>query len=91
MHEHGKGNPNQQYIGKPGKTKIANCEFMGIHTKDFGETAYLQEELNRDVHWYTYLNELAQQENGVILSKNLAAALEVKVGMLWIVPDMGIP
>lgn len=63
-----------------GKTKIANCEFMGIHTKDFGETAYLQEELNRDVHWYTYLNELAQQENGVILSKNLAAALEVKVG-----------
>ena len=37
-----------------GKTKIANCEFMGIHTKDFGETAYLQEELNRDVHWYTY-------------------------------------
>ena len=59
---------------------IANCEFMGIHTKDFGETAYLQEELNRDVHWYTYLNELAQQENGVILSKNLAAALEVKVG-----------
>ena len=43
-----------------GKTKIANCEFMGIHTKDFGETAYLQEELNRDVHWYTYLNELAQ-------------------------------
>lgn len=63
-----------------GKTNIANCEFMGIHTKDFGETAYLQEELNAEVHWYTYLNKLAKQENGLILSKNLAAALEVKVG-----------
>ena len=65
-----------------GKKKIADCEFMGIHTKDFGQTAYLQEELNKKEHWYTYLNALATQENGVILSKNLANALEVKVGDL---------
>lgn len=63
-----------------GKTSVENCEFMGIHTKEFGETAYLQEELNRTEHWYTYLNALSQKENGVIISSNLAARLDVKEG-----------
>lgn len=66
-------------IGKGGKS-VKNCEMMGINTKEFGETAYLKDELNQDVHWYTYLNELATHTGGIIISRNLADALEVKVG-----------
>lgn len=56
------------------------CIFMGVHTKEFGETAYLKEELNLDTHWYTYLNALAENPNGVIISSNMAKEMEVEVG-----------
>lgn len=67
-------------VVRKGKQSVPNCEMMGIHTKQFGEIANMQEELNRDVHWYTYLNELAKTERGVIISRNLAETLEVQVG-----------
>ena len=67
-------------VVKKGKKSVPQCEIMGIHTKEFGETASLQAELNQEVHWYTYLNELAKNERGVIISSNLAKTMEVKVG-----------
>lgn len=65
-----------------GKTKKAeNVFFMGIHTKEFGETALLPGE-GSEHHWYLDLNELAKQPEGVIISSNLANELEVSVGDL---------
>jgi putative ABC transport system permease protein len=52
---------------------------MGIHTKEFGETAYLRDGLT-DKHWYNYLNALAEETEGVIISRNLAKMMEKEVG-----------
>lgn len=57
-----------------------NTIVMGINTKEFGETASLKDELNYPTHWYTYLNELAKNPNGTIISSNLAKLFELKVG-----------
>lgn len=56
-----------------------DCLLMGIHTKEFGETAVLAEGLS-DPHWFHALNALAQDPDGVIISENLAEQLHVKVG-----------
>jgi len=63
-----------------GGSVIADCQIMGIQTKEFGETAIFREEWNRNDHWYTYLNALGREVDGVILSKNLADKLGVAVG-----------
>lgn len=52
---------------------------MAIHTKEFGETAELDGNLN-DKHWFYYLNELAKNPTGVLISSNLAKKYELKVG-----------
>lgn len=63
-----------------GKSKKAeNVFFMGIHTKEFGETAILPGEGSRH-HWYLDLNELAKEPEGIIISSNLAKELGVSVG-----------
>lgn len=59
---------------------VSDCMVMGIHTKEFGETAYLKPELYGDNHWFNQLNDISQNNNGIIISSNLAAALEVDVG-----------
>lgn len=56
-----------------------NCLLMGINTKEFGQTAKLREGLN-DTHWFNYLNALAQEPKGVIISSNLAKKYELEVG-----------
>ena len=64
-----------------GTNSLEKCVIlMGINTKEFGQTAYLKEELNSDVHWFNYLNALAEKPNGVIISSNLAEALGRGVG-----------
>lgn len=62
-----------------GKT-IMDCMVMGIHTKEFGETAFLKEELYGDTHWYHWLNDLGQKRSGIIVSRNLAEELEIEEG-----------
>ena len=52
---------------------------MGINTKEFGETAELQDGLS-EKHWYHYLNELSQSTNGVLISRNLAEKYQLSVG-----------
>lgn len=42
---------------------------MGIHTKEFGEITWLDRDLIGD-HYYNYLNALAQEPNGVLVSSN---------------------
>lgn len=55
------------------------AELWGIHTKEFGETASLQDGLN-DEHWYHALNALAENAEGVIISRNVADILQLSVG-----------
>ncbi|MCM1288058.1 MAG: ABC transporter permease [Clostridium sp.] len=63
------------------KDRVSNkITLMGIYSKEFGETANFKEELNKDVHWYTYLNALAENPDGVIISSNLAEVYDFKLG-----------
>lgn len=62
---------------------------MGIYSKEFGETANFKDELNKQTHWYTYLNELAVNPDGVIISANLAKLYELKLGDTLSVSRMG--
>lgn len=58
---------------------VAQTKLMGIHTKEFGETASLMDGLN-EKHWFHALNALATEPDGVIISGNLADKLKVKEG-----------
>lgn len=62
-----------------GKEKLTEGKLFGIHTREFGETAVLQEGLNEE-HWFYALNALAQNADGVILSRNVAEQLQLSVG-----------
>ncbi len=59
--------------------QVDTIMFMAINTKEFGETAYLRDELSPE-HWYNYLNALAVENDGVIISSNMASKYEIKVG-----------
>lgn len=66
-----------------GSGSISDAYLMAINTKEFGETAKLQSDQNDDIndaHWFNYLNELAKEPDGVIISSNLVKALGLKVG-----------
>ena len=66
-----------------GSGSVSDAYLMAINTKEFGETAKLQSDKNDDIndaHWFNYLNELAKEPDGVIISSNLAKALGLKVG-----------
>ena len=59
--------------------RLDRVTLLGINTKEFGSTAYLKDGLN-DIHWFNYLNALAQTTNGAIISKNMAEELDIEVG-----------
>lgn len=48
---------------------LKNVDLMGIHTREFGETAWFDESL-LPRPWHEYLNALAQNSRAVLLSKN---------------------
>ena len=62
-----------------GKGKLEGGKLLGIHTREFGETAVLQDGLNEE-HWFHALNALARNADGVILSRNVAEQLQLSVG-----------
>lgn len=70
---------DNQAVIVAGNSSEQDCRLMGINTKEFGETADLQDGLN-DKHWFYALNALAETSNGVIISSNLAEKYELKVG-----------
>ena len=61
------------------RKKEVGCLLLAINTKEFGETASLQDGLN-DKHWFYYLNDLGQNPKGIIISRNLAEKYELNVG-----------
>lgn len=61
------------------KTEKQMITLMGIHTKDFGETAWFSDGL-LDRHWYHYLNAISQNTNAVLVSTNFKNVLGYKTG-----------
>ncbi len=61
------------------KGEFENTVLMGIHTKEFGETAIFQEEL-LDYHWYEYLNAISQNPQAILMSQNAADEFGFAVG-----------
>lgn len=52
---------------------------MGIHTEEFGKTAYMPDGI-LDKHWYHYLNAMAQNPYGVLMSSNARDNLGLSEG-----------
>lgn len=61
-----------------------NAQFMAIITDEFGKTAYMPEDATK-FHWYYYLNALAENPNGAIVSRNYAELNSLRVGDNFIV------
>ena len=59
--------------------KLTNVLLMGIHTKEFGETAYFKENLLQD-HYHTYLNAISQNAQAVLVSANFRDKYGYKLG-----------
>lgn len=55
------------------------ASLMGINTKEFGEVADFKTEL-MDSHWYNYLNLIAEEENGILVSSNFKDMYGYKIG-----------
>ena len=66
------------YVTQSKKGRIATT-VMGIHTKEFGETTEMPREL-LEKHYYEYLNELAVEPEGVLVSRNFQTVQDYKVG-----------
>ena len=59
--------------------KIENVTLMGIHTKEFGETAWFKDSLT-SIHWYEYLNAIAQNSRAILLSSQFRDSYGFQVG-----------
>ena len=60
------------------KLEVGNM-LMAISTKEFGETAVLEGNVN-DKHWFYYLNALGKNPKGVLISSNLAKKYDLHEG-----------
>ncbi|MBR5546968.1 MAG: ABC transporter permease [Clostridia bacterium] len=58
-------------VSVSGGGTIKNIQLMGIHTREFGSVAWYKDSLS-DVHWYHYLNAMAQNSRAVLVSRNFA-------------------
>ncbi len=58
---------------------VKNIQIMGIHTKTFGETAWLKDGLLKS-HFYEYLNAMATHSRAVLLSRNFETNYKLKLG-----------
>ncbi len=56
-----------------------DVQLMGIHTREFGENTFLKSALLDD-YYYNYLNQLAAEPSGVIVSESFRTQLGYNVG-----------
>ncbi len=61
---------------------IEECNTYAIDPYEFGKTIHSEEEMLNGEHWYTYLNLLSQNPNGVIVSTQMAENLKLEVGSM---------
>lgn len=66
------------YVEDKAGTK-QNTTVMGIHTREFGSLTWVDYDLN-DKHYYEYLNDLAVDADGVLVSDNFRSALGYEIG-----------
>lgn len=66
------------YVSANSQT-VKDVHFMAIHTKDFGNSAWMPEGYSAE-HWYHALNALSQRPDGAIISSNLAKQCALEVG-----------
>lgn len=59
--------------------KINDAMLMGIHTKEFGETAWFKESL-LPLHYHEYLNAISQNSKAILVSSNFQEIYGYKVG-----------
>lgn len=59
--------------------KIKNAMLMGIHTKEFGETAWFKEEL-LPLHQNEYLNAISQNSQAILASSNFHEIYGYEIG-----------
>lgn len=72
------------YLSSDGLLQDRNGErqkltVMGIHTREFGEITWVDQELNGR-HYYEYLNDLAPDADGVLVSENCRTKLGYEIG-----------
>ena len=56
-----------------------NANMMAIHTKEFGEITWVDSELLEE-HYYNYLNALAVEPNGVLVSRSFQTQQGYEIG-----------
>lgn len=59
--------------------KIKGAMLMGIHTKEFGETAWFKDSL-LPAHWYEYLNAMSTNSHAVLVSSNFRDNYGYQIG-----------
>lgn len=59
--------------------KINNATLMGIHTKEFGETAWFKENL-LPYHYHEYLNALSKNPSAILVSSNFRDLYDCEIG-----------
>ncbi|MGF7142119.1 putative ABC transport system permease protein [Anaerotaenia torta] len=69
---------NKEITVQVDKGKIT-AALMGINSKEFGQTAYFKNNL-LDAHWYHYLNKLARERDGILVSSNFRDLYGYKIG-----------
>lgn len=67
----------RSYVTIDGKEH--NITLMGIHTKEFGEQTWVDRNLTEE-HYYASLNKLADNPDGILVSRNFQTQLNCKVG-----------
>ena len=70
---------NDRVTVNAGGESMDNIQFMAINTKDFGNASWLPDDVMAE-HWYSYLNRLALNPEGAIISSNYAKLLNLKEG-----------
>ena len=58
---------------------VQDVQLLGIHTKEFGETANFDTDLLPE-HWFNYLNVLAKSERGILMSSNFRDKYGIALG-----------
>lgn len=61
------------------KESERNTMLMGIHTKEFGETAWFKENL-LPYHYHEYLNAISQNPSAILVSSNLRDKYGFEIG-----------
>ena len=58
---------------------LKNVQLMGIHTREFGETAFMDTSLLPE-YWFNYLNLMSEDSGNLIVSSNFRENFGYKVG-----------